>query len=134
MTALTTSLLFLVSIFLLPLFAFIPSSAAAGALIYVGVLMMGNIKKIDFTNMRVAVPAFLAIVIMPLGYSITKGIGVGMLSYALINIICYVVDICVYSAKKKKGALVEKPKWPVSVTMGIIAILFALYFFLPAEI
>lgn len=134
LTALTTSLLFLVSIFLLPLFAFIPSSAAAGALIYVGVLMMGNIKKIDFTNMRVAVPAFLAIVIMPLGYSITKGIGVGMLSYALINIICYVVDICVYSAKKKKGALVEKPKWPVSVTMGIIAILFALYFFLPAEI
>lgn len=133
-SALITSTCFLVSIFLLPVFAFIPSSAAAGALIYVGVLMMSQVKNIDFSNLRVAVPAFLTIIIMPLGYSITKGIGVGMLSYVIINIICYIVDICVYSAKKKGDKAVERPKWPISITMGIIAIFFALYFFLPTNI
>ncbi|MCH5161808.1 MAG: NCS2 family permease, partial [Clostridiales bacterium] len=70
MTALTTSCLFLLSIFILPIFAFIPSAAAAGALIYVGVLMMGQVKNIDFSDIRVAVPAFLTIIMMPIAYSI----------------------------------------------------------------
>lgn len=134
LTALTTAALFLLSIFILPVFAFIPSAAAAGALMYVGVLMMGNVKNIDFSDLRVAVPAFLTIVIMPLAYSITDGIGIGMVSYVIINIICYVVDIIKYAVLKNKGNVVEKPKWPVSIVMGIITIFFLLYFFLPATI
>ena len=135
LTALTTSLLFLLSIFVLPVFAFIPSAAAAGALIYVGVLMMSQVKNIDFSDIRVAVPAFLTIIMMPLAYSITDGIGIGMISYVIINIICYVVDIIKYAVVKKKNAeAAVKPQWPVSIVLGIITIFFLLYFFLPANI
>lgn len=135
MTALITSLLFLLSIFVLPVFAFIPLSAAAGALIYVGVLMLSQVKNIDFHDLRVAVPAFLTIILMPLAYSITDGIGIGMITYVIINIITYVVDIIKYSVAKKKGnAEVAKPTWPVSVVLAIITAFFLLYFFLPATI
>jgi len=134
LTALTVSSLFLLSIFILPIFAFIPSSACSGALMYVGVLMMSNVKNIDFSDLRVAVPAFLTIIMMPLAYSITDGIGLGMVSYVIINIICYVIDIIKYTVVSKKGGEAEKPKWPISVVMGIITIFFLLYFFLPAEI
>lgn len=134
LTALTTSGLFLLSIFLLPVFAFIPSSAAAGALMYVGVLMMSNVKNIDFKDIRVAVPAFLTIAIMPLAYSITAGIGIGMISYVIINVICYIVDIIKYAVISKKGGEAVKPKWPVSIVLGIITIFFLLYFFLPAQV
>jgi AGZA family xanthine/uracil permease-like MFS transporter len=134
LTALTTSALFLLSIFVLPVFAFIPSSAAAGALMYVGVLMMSNVKEIDFSDIRTAIPAFLTIILMPLAYSITDGIGIGMISYVVLNIICYVVDIIKYAVSKKKGGEAVKPKWPVSIVMGIITVFFMLYFFLPAQI
>jgi len=134
LTALTTSGLFLLSIFILPVFAFIPSAAAAGALMYVGVLMMSNVKNIDFSDLRVAVPAFLTIIMMPLAYSITDGIGMGMVTYVIINIICYVVDIIKYAVISKKGGEAVKPKWPVSVVLGIITIFFLLYFFLPAQV
>lgn len=135
LTALTTSVLFLLSIFILPVFAFIPSSAAAGALMYVGVLMMSNVKNIDFSDLRVAVPAFLTIVMMPLAYSITDGIGIGMVSYVIINIICYVVDLIKYTvAKKNGGETAEKPEWPISVVLAIITVFFLLYFFLPSKI
>ena len=134
LTALTTSLLFLLSIFVLPIFAFIPSAAAAGALIYVGVLMMSNVKNIDFSDLRVAVPAFLTIIMMPLAYSITDGIGMGMIAYVVINLICYLVDIIKYAVVKNKGGEAVKPKWPISVVLGIITVLFALYFFLPASV
>ncbi len=135
MTALTTSLLFLLSIFLLPVFAFIPSAATAGALIYVGVLMMSNVKNIDFHDLRNAVPAFLTIILMPLAYSITDGIGMGIVSYCIINIICYVIDLIKYAAVKgKSGAEAVKPKWNISVVLGIIAIVFLVYFFLPSSI
>jgi AGZA family xanthine/uracil permease-like MFS transporter len=135
LTALTAAILFFLSIFILPIFAFIPSSAAAGALMYVGVLMMSNVKNIDFHDLRTAVPAFLTIIIMPLAYSITDGIGIGMVSYVIINIICYVVDIIKYQVAVKKGnSGVEKPVWPVSIVLGIITIFFLLYFFLPSSI
>ena len=75
LTAFVTAILFFLAIFLLPVFAFVPSAAAASALIYVGVLMMSNVKNIDFSNIKNAVPAFLTIIIMPLAYSITTGIG-----------------------------------------------------------
>lgn len=135
MTALTTAFMFLLSIFVLPIFAFIPSSAAAGALIYVGVLMMSQVKNIDFHDLRVAVPAFLTIIMMPLAYSITDGIGMGMIAYVLINIICYVVDVIKYAVVKGKNPeAAVKPKWPVSVVLGIITIFFLLYFFLPSNV
>ncbi len=135
MTALVTSLLFLLSIFVLPVFAFIPSAAAAGALIYVGVLMMSQVKNIDFSDIRVAVPAFLTIIMMPLAYSITDGIGIGMISYVIMSIVCYVVDIIKYAVVKNKNAeAAVKPKWGVSVVMAIITVFFLLYFFLPANI
>lgn len=135
LTALTTSAMFLLSILLLPIFAFIPSAAAAGALMYVGVLMMSNVKNIDFSDLRVAVPAFLTIVVMPLSYSITKGIGIGMIAFVIINMISYAVDMIKYAvAKKNCKAEAVKPKWNISVVLGIITIFFLLYFFLPATV
>lgn len=130
LTALTTACLFLLSIFLLPLFAMIPTAAAASALIYVGVLMMKGIKDVDFTDVRVAIPAFLAIAIMPLAYSITKGIGMAILSYVVISVVAYVADICKYAAVGKKNGA-EKPKWDISIVTIVIAILFCVYFFVP---
>lgn len=130
-----TAILFLLSIFILPVFAFIPSAAAAAGLVYVGVLMMKSVKNIDFTDVRISVPAFVTIIGMPFAYSITGGIGLGILTYIFISIICYVVDIIKFSAAKNKateeGAAPEKPKWPVSVITGIIGLLFIIYFFVP---
>ena len=129
LTALVTAIMFLLAIFLLPVFAMIPSAAAASALVYVGVLMLKGVKDIDFSDVRTAVPSFLAIVIMPLGYSITKGIGMAILSYVLISVLAYLVDLIKYAVAKNKGA--EKPVWEVSVVTIIIAVLFIVYFFVP---
>ncbi len=134
LTALVVAGLFFISIFILPVFQFIPSAAAAGALIYVGVLMMSSVVKIDFTNLKVAIPAFITIVMMPLAYSITGGIGLGIISYVIINIVCYVVDIIKYAVVTKKGGEAEKPKWPVSIVTGVITIFFLIYFFVPTTI
>lgn len=129
LTSLTTAALFLLSIFLLPFFAFIPSAAAASALVYVGVLMMSNVKNIDFSSVRNAVPAFMTIVIMPLGYSITDGIGMGLLLYVVISLIEYVVGAIVAAVKKT-----EMPKFDIPVVTFIVAILFAAYFFIPTSV
>ena len=134
LTALVVAGLFFISIFILPVFQFIPSAAAAGALIYVGVLMMSSVVRIDFTNLKVAIPAFITIVMMPLAYSITGGIGLGIISYVIINIVCYVVDIIKYAVVTKKGGEAEKPKWPVSIVTGVITIFFLIYFFVPTTI
>ncbi len=134
LTALTSSALFLLSIFLLPLFAFIPVEAAAGALIYVGVLMMGSVVKIDFNDLRIALPAFVTIVMMPLTYSITSGIGLGVISFVVINGLCYLIDLIKYAATKKKNEQAVKPKWTISVVMLIITAFFLVYFFVPTAI
>lgn len=132
LTALTTAILFLLSIFLLPLFASIPGPAAASALIYVGVLMMKSIKNIKVDTVKNAVPAFLTIAMMPLAYSITDGIGFGILSYVLIDLIVLLVDLIKYAAVgKKKGA--EKPKWDLHVVTVVVAVLFLVYFFVPTK-
>ena len=128
LTALTTAVLFFLSIFLLPLFAFIPSQAAACALIYVGVLMMSNVKHIDFEQVRNAVPAFFTIIIMPLGYSITDGIGMGLLLYVVISLVEYVVAAAVAGAKK-----LPMPKFDIPIVTFIVAIMFAAYFFIPTS-
>ena len=131
LTALVAALMFLLSIFLLPVFAMIPSAAAASALVYVGVLMLGGVKDIDFKDVSSAVPSFLAIVIMPLGYSITKGIGMAILSYVVICVFSYVFELIVYAVKKGKKEECEKPVWKISLVTLIIAALFVVYFFVP---
>lgn len=134
LTALTAGLLFLLSIFLLPLFAFIPSAAAAGALVYVGVLMMGSVVKIDFNDLRIALPAFITIVMMPLTYSITSGIGLGIISFVVINSLCYLIEIIRYAYLRKKGGDAVRPKWNISVVMLVITAFFLVYFFVPTAI
>ena len=130
LTAFTTACLFFLSMFALPLFATIPSAAAASALIYVGVLMMkNNITSIDFSNAINATAAFLTIVVMVLSYSITVGIGMGLLSYTVMSVIAYVIDLVRYAIKKQ-----EKPVWNVSVVAIVISLLFVAYFFVPATL
>ena len=130
LTALTTAVMFFVAMFAMPVFAVIPSAATAAALIYVGVLMMkNNIKEIDFGNAINATSAFLTIVIMVLSYSITKGIGVGLISYTLMSIVAYLIGIIKYAFTKK-----DKPTWNVSVIAIIVSLLFCLYFFVPATL
>ena len=132
LTALTTAIMFFLAIFALPLFAMIPSAAAASALVYVGVLMLKGVKDIDFSDVRTAVPAFLAIAIMPLGYSITKGIGMAILSYVIIGVLAYLVDLVKYAVCKQENK--EKPEWKVSIVTIVIALLFVVYFFVPTVI
>lgn len=88
LTAVVTGLLFLLAMFFSPLFLTIPSFAIAPALIIVGFYMMGSVVKINFEDMSEAIPAFLTILFMPLAYSISEGIAVGVISYTLINVIC----------------------------------------------
>ena len=130
LTAFSTATLFFAAIFAMPLFAVIPSCATAAALIYVGVLMMkNNIKHIDFGNAVKATSAFLTIVVMILAYSITKGIGVGILSYTLMSVVAYVIEVIKAAITKT-----EKPKWEVSAVAIIVSLLFCVYFFVPATL
>lgn len=87
LTAFVVGCLFTISLFFSPLFVAIPSCATAPALIYVGYLMLSIITTLDFTNITEAIPAFITIIIMPLGYSIGDGIIYGILSYVIINLL-----------------------------------------------
>ena len=114
LTSLVTGALFLLSVIFSPLFLSIPSFAIAPALVIVGFYMMGSVAKIDFTDMSDAIPAFLCILAMPLAYSISEGIAVGVISWTLINLITG-------KAKEKK----------ISILMYILTVLFiAKYIFL----
>ena len=130
LTAFTVACLFFLATFALPLFAAIPSAAAAAALIYVGVLMMkNNVKNVDFSNAINATSAFLTIVVMVLAYSITKGIGIGIISYTLMSVVAYLVELIKYAITKK-----EKPVWNVSIVAIVVSALFCVYFFVPTTI
>lgn len=114
LTALTTALLFLLSIFFAPIFTAIPSFATAPALIMVGFLMVCTVTEIRFDddNLTEAIPAYLAIIAMPLFYSISEGISLGIISYVLINLA---------TGKRKK----------IAPLMYVLAVLFVLkYIFL----
>ncbi len=114
LTAMTTALLFLISMLFAPVFTAIPSFATAPALIIVGFLMFSNIANIKMTddNFTTAIPAYLCVIAMPLFYSISEGIALGVISYVLINLIC---------GKKKD----------INIVMYILAVLFILkYIFL----
>lgn len=126
LVALAAAAMFLLSAFVAPIFAFVPTAACAPALIFVGVLMMKNVVNIDFSKIKYAVPAFLTIIMMPLAYSITDGIGVGVISYVVINFVVWVVDMI-----KNKGE--EKPKLEISVVLLVVFVLFLVYFLLPTK-
>lgn len=113
LTAVTTGLLFLLSVIFSPLFLTIPSFATAPALIIVGFYMIAAVAKINWENMLEAIPAFLCILSMPLMYSISEGIAVGVISWTILH-------LCTGKAKGK-----------VSVLMYVLTVLFILkYIFL----
>ena len=109
LASVVTGLLFVVTIFLSPLAQFVPSEAAAPALVVVGVLMMGQVRRIDFSDFTIALPAFLTIVLMPFTYSITNGIGAGFISYVVLKV------------------AVGRPR-DVHPLMWAVSLLFAVYF------
>lgn len=111
LTSLTTAILFLLALFLAPLFTMVPAAATAPALILVGFFMMSPILKIDFDNYTDSIPAFITIIAMPLTYSIAEGIVFGMISFVLLKL---------FTGKTKD----------VSVVMIVLAILFVLKFFI----
>ena len=80
-----TGLLFLAAMFLTPLYSVVPIEAAAPALVVVGAMMIGQVRDIDFTQFSIALPAFLTIAVMPFTYSIANGIGVGFVSWVVLN-------------------------------------------------
>lgn len=112
LASVVTGFLFLLSIFLSPVFVTIPGFATAPALIFVGFLMVSTVVEIDFNDMTEAVPAYLCLIAMPLMYSISEGIAVGVISYVIINLVC---------GKAKK----------ITPLMYVLAVLFVLkYIFL----
>ena len=114
LTAMVSGILFLLSTLFAPLFTSIPSFATAPALIMVGFLMVSSVTEISFKddNLTEAIPAYIAIIAMPLFYSISEGISLGIISYVILN-------VCTGKAKK------------VTPLMYILAVLFVLkYIFL----
>ena len=114
LTALVTGILFLLSMFLAPVFTAIPAFATAPALIMVGFLMFSGITELKFEEDKLTetIPAYLAILAMPLFYSISEGISLGIISYVVLNVVC---------GKSKK----------VTPLMYVLAVLFVLkYIFL----
>lgn len=116
-TSITTGLLFLAAMFFSPIFVAIPACATAPALIYVGFLMLGAAKNIDFDEITEGFPAFLTIAGMPLMYSIGDGLTIGVLAYVFINIFYNI-----FFAKKE-----EKKK--ISGVMIVLAIIFIIKLF-----
>ena len=86
LSSLVTAICFALCLVLSPLASIVPTCATAPALIYVGVLMMKGFANVDMHDVRSAVPAFLALVMMPLTYSISNGIGIGAIAYTLITL------------------------------------------------
>jgi AGZA family xanthine/uracil permease-like MFS transporter len=103
LTAIVTGLLFIPFMFLSPVLGIIPTVATAPVLVLVGVFMLKPLLKIEWTNFEEAIPAFLALILIPLTYSITQGIVWGFLIYTVIKVICgkakelhwmlYVIDV-----------------------------------------
>ena len=87
LTSVVVAACFAICLFLSPLASLVPSCATAPALIWVGVLMLKNFAKVDMNDARSAVPAFLALIMMPLTYSISNGIGIGCIAYLLITLV-----------------------------------------------
>jgi AGZA family xanthine/uracil permease-like MFS transporter len=114
LTGVTCAILFLLSLFLSPVFLAIPSFATSPALVIVGFMMFGAVTKIEWDVPTEAIPAFIAIVVMPFMYSIAEGISLGVISYVAVN--------ATTGAENRKK---------VSVVMWVLFVLFcAKYFFI----
>ena len=113
LTALTTGVLFLLCMFIAPIAALIPAAATSAALIYVGVLMLAGLKKIDLDDMSQLLPVALMLIAMPISGSIGHGIGLGLIAYTVLK---------VATGKAKE----------VSVLTYVISLLFIVKFFLIA--
>ncbi|MCR5792181.1 MAG: NCS2 family permease [Lachnospiraceae bacterium] len=111
LTALTTGLVFLACLFIAPVAAIIPAPATSAALIYVGILMLGGLSKVDFTDISQAAPVALMLIAMPISSSIGHGIGLGLISYTVIKL---------FTGKAKE----------VSVLTYVLALIFLVKFFL----
>lgn len=111
LASIVTGFLFLLSVVFAPLFTTIPSYATASALIYVGFLMITAVTKVDFNEIGDAIPAYLCMIAMPLMYSISEGIAVGMISYVVVN-------VCIGKSKK------------IHPLMYVLAVLFILKYIL----
>ena len=88
LASMVTGFLFLIAIFFAPIFTAIPGFATAPALIFVGFLMVSSIIKVDFDELSEAIPAYLCMLAMPLAYSISEGIAIGVISYVAVNVCC----------------------------------------------
>lgn len=109
LTAFAVACCFLIALFFSPLFLSIPAAATAPALVLVGLLMLEPIRNIPFEDFTESIPAFVCVIMMPLTYSISNGILLGMITYVLMNLVC---------GKFKK----------ITPAMYILAILFILKF------
>ena len=107
LTAFTAAICFALALFFAPLFLAIPGAATAPSLIIVGMMMMNPVTKIDWLNYRESIPAFLTVILMPLAYSISDGILIGMISYVVLYAL---------SGKIKQ----------ITPTMWVLAVLFIL--------
>ncbi|MDR1831957.1 MAG: NCS2 family permease [Fusobacteriaceae bacterium] len=112
LTAVTTGLLFLASLFLAPVFLAVPGFATAPALIVVGFLMVTSITKIDFEDFSETIPCYICIITMPFAYSISEGISFGIISYVILNVLSG-------KAKEKK----------ISKLMYVLALIFIVKYF-----
>ena len=88
LTAFAVACCFLIALFFSPLFLSIPAAATASALVLVGLLMLEPIRNIPFEDFTESIPAFVCVIMMPLTYSISNGILLGMIAYVLMNLIC----------------------------------------------
>ena len=88
LTAFAVAACFAIALFFSPIFLAIPAAATAPVLVIVGLFMMSPIKNIDFDNYAESIPAFVTIIMMPLAYSISDGILLGMISYVVLNVLC----------------------------------------------
>jgi AGZA family xanthine/uracil permease-like MFS transporter len=86
LTSFTVGALFLISLFLAPIFMLIPGCATSGALVLVGVLMLDSVKLLDLKDVSDAFPAFITMITMVLCYSIADGICLGILSYVILKL------------------------------------------------
>ena len=107
LTSFTAAVCFAIALFFAPVFLAIPSAATAPALIIVGVMMMSSILDVDFNDFSESIPAYICMIMMPLAYSISDGIMLGMIAYVVLNAL---------TGKFKK----------ISIMMWILALLFIL--------
>ena len=87
MTSLVTALFFLGSLIFAPVVSIVPGAATAPALIFVGILMLSNIRDVDFSEMSNALPSFCTIIFMPFTYSIANGIAMGLIMFTVIKLL-----------------------------------------------